>query len=201
MVMERTYRGISADERRALRRRQLLDAALDLWGDPDSKVTMTAICQGAHLTERYFYESFSNLDQALIAVVDEIAERVQRATVTALVDAGDDPVERVTVVVAAFVHTMVTDPRVGRAALIEAAGPEVTRPRRELLLRRLARLAAREARKLNGPAAWSEDDGPLLATMFVGGIAQAIATSLEDGSTEPAEIVEAATHAFRALTA
>jgi len=201
MVMERTYRGISADERRALRRRQLLDAALDLWGDPGSKVTMTAICQGAHLTERYFYESFSNLDQALVAVVDEIAARVQRATVTALADAGDDPVERVTVVVEAFVHTMVTDPRVGRAALIEAAGPEVTRPRRELLLRRLARLAAREARKLNGPAAWSEDDGPLLATMFVGGIAQAVATSLEDGTTQPAEIVEAATHAFRALTA
>lgn len=200
MVMERTYRGISADERRALRRRQLLDATLEIWGGTENKVTMTAVCQAAHLTERYFYESFPNLDHALVAVVDEIGDRVQRATVTALAEAGDDPVERVTAVVEAFVRTMTTDPRVGRAALVEAAGPEVTRPRRELLLRRLARLAAREARKLNGPAAWSEDDGPLLATMFVGGVAQAVVTALDDG-TEPAAVVEAATHAFRGLTA
>jgi len=200
MVMERTYRGISADERRALRRRQLLDATLEIWGGSENKVTMTAVCQAAHLTERYFYESFPNLDHALIAVVDEIGDRVQRATVTALAEAGDDPVDRVTAVIEAFVHTMTADPRVGRAALVEAAGPEVTRPRRELLLRRLARLAAREARKLNGPAAWSEDDGPLLATMFVGGVAQAVVTALDD-DTEPAAIVEAATHAFRGLTA
>jgi len=198
--MERTYRGVSADERRALRRHQLLDAALELWGSPDQKITMTAICQSAHLTERYFYESFTNLDQALVEVVDTIADRVQRATVAALAEVDDEPVARVEAVVSAFVHTMLVDPRVGRAALIEAAGLEATRPRRDVLLRRLARLTAREARRINGPATWSQDHGPLLATMFVGGIVQAVVTALDDG-TETDDVVAAATYAFRALTA
>ena len=199
MVVERTYRGISAEERRALRRRQLLSATLELWGNPDTKVTMTAVCQSAHLTERYFYESFANLDQALVEVVDEIADRVQRATVVALAAAGPDPVDRVHAVIESFVRTMLLDPRVGRVALVEAAGPEITRPRRELLLRRVARLAAREARKINGPAAWSEDDGPLMATMFVGGVAQAVTSALDDG-TSPEAITAAAIRAFRSLT-
>ncbi len=201
MARARTYRGISADDRRSLRRRQLVDAALELWGAGDgTRVTMTAICQTAHLTERYFYESFPQLDHALVAVVDEIGDRIQRATVVALAGAGADPLDRATAVVDAFVRTVLDDPRLGRIVLLEAAGLEATRPRRELVLRRLARLTAREARRLHGPATWSEADGPLLATMFVGGVVQVLVAALEPDGPTADEVVAVAARAFRAIS-
>lgn len=202
MTTERTYRGVPAEVRRAQRQRQLLDAALDVWGSAtDGHVTMTAICQSAQLTERYFYESFADLDAALVGVVDEIAELVQRATVLALAEAGTDPIDRVAAIVDAFAHTMLDDRRIGRAALVEAQAVEATRPRRELILRRVARLAAREARKLDGPAAWSENEGPLQATMFVGGLAQLVTTALDDDDGPTLEEIRAvSTRTFRAMT-
>jgi AcrR family transcriptional regulator len=91
----RRYRGISAEERRAARRRQLLDAALEIAGTRGvERTTMTAICSEAGLTERYFYESFDARDQLLLALVDEIAEQVRTAVLTALSDTEGDTAAR-----------------------------------------------------------------------------------------------------------
>ena len=70
----RRYRGVSGDERRADRRRRLLEAGLQLLGTVGwEQTTMTAVCAEARLTERYFYESFRNREQLLLAVLDGIA--------------------------------------------------------------------------------------------------------------------------------
>ena len=70
----RRYRGVSAEERRAARRRQLLDAALEIAGTRGvERATMTAICAEAGLTERYFYESFADTDELLGAVYDQVS--------------------------------------------------------------------------------------------------------------------------------
>lgn len=200
MVIERTYRGVSASERAAARRRQLLDATLTLWGDPDRpKVTMTGVCQLAGLTERYFYESFSNLDEALVAVLEQIADEIEQRTITALAEAGGAPTDRVRASIAAFVQILTDDPRKGRAAIVESAALEATRTHRALLLRRFVRLSAREARKLYGPQAWGEPEGAFAAVMFVGGVSQLVAAWI-DGTlpATPEAIVDAATRNFAA---
>ncbi len=71
------YRGVSAADRAAERRTKLLEAALTVWADPDTRTTMTAICAAAGLSERYFYESFTGLDAALEAVLDQIAAEIE----------------------------------------------------------------------------------------------------------------------------
>lgn len=200
MVIERTYRGVSATERAAVRRRQLLDATLTLWGDPGRpKVTMTGVCQLAGLTERYFYESFSNLDEALVAVLEQIADEIERSTIAALAEAGGEPTDRVRASISAFVQILTDDPRKGRAAIVESAVLDATRSHRALLLRRFVRLSAREARKLYGPQAWGEPEGAFAAVMFVGGVAQLVAAWV-DGTlpATPEDIVDAATRNFAA---
>lgn len=122
----RTYRGVAAADRQTQRRAKLLDATLDLWGDPTRpRVTMTAVYQRAGLTERYFYESFTHLDDALFAVLEAIAVEIEHTTVDALHDAGGDPTERVRASIAAFVQILTDDPRPR-----EAPGPVAATVRR-----------------------------------------------------------------------
>ena len=64
------YRGSSADERRAQRRRQLIEAAVAVYGERGyHNSSVKAVCDAAGLTERYFYESFANSEALLVASV------------------------------------------------------------------------------------------------------------------------------------
>lgn len=73
---KRPYGGVSQQERIANRRGKLLESAVRTIGRVGYKfTTVKQICQEAGLTERYFYESFDNLEQlfidAYIGVVQE----------------------------------------------------------------------------------------------------------------------------------
>ena len=195
-----TYKGRSAEERTAERRARLLEATLEVWGrDGGPKVTMTRICAEAGLTERYFYESFDGLDAALKAVMDDIAAQIAERSVAALAAAEGTPAERVRAGIGAFVQILTDDPRKGRVAIVESLSIDALRPHRARLLREFAELAAREARELYGAEAWSEVEGRLAATMFIGGVAELVTAWIE-GTLEasPAHIVDAATHHFTA---
>ena len=193
-----TYRGVSAPDRRIARRVRLLDATLEVWGrDGGPPLTMTRVCAEAGLTERYFYESFAGLDEAMIAVMERIADEIAERTVSALETTDGDPTARVRSAIGAFVRILTDDPRKGRVAIVESARLEALRLRRAALLRQFAELAAREARALFGPRAWTESEGRLAATMFIGGVAELVTAWIE-GTLEvsPDEIVQAATHHF-----
>lgn len=195
-----TYRGMSAEQRRADRRARLLEATLEVWGrDGGPRVTMTRICAEAGLTERYFYESFDGLDAALVAVMDGIADEIAERTVAALEAAEGGPAERVRVSIGEFVRILTDDPRKGRVAIVESVSLDALRPHRAELLRRFAELSAHEARELYGPEAWSETEGRMAATMFIGGVAELVTAWIE-GRIEatPDEIADAATHHFTA---
>lgn len=126
---------MSAAERAAGRRRRLLDATLEVWGrDGGPRVTMTRVCREAGLTERYFYESFGDLEAALVAVVDAVADEIAERTVAALTAAPGGPTERVRAAVTAFVHLLVEDPRKGRVAIVESMALVALRPHRTRLL-------------------------------------------------------------------
>ncbi|NYI43742.1 AcrR family transcriptional regulator [Nocardioides aromaticivorans] len=195
-VQSGTYKGVSAADRAADRRRRLLDAALSVWADPDQRTTMTAVCRAAGLTERYFYESFGGLDEVLSAVVEEVGTEIESTTLAAADAAGADPAARITAAVAAFVDLLVADPRKGRVAIIEAAALPGLRARRTQLLRHFAHLAAEEAQ--HHAARRHEDE--LAGLLFIGGMAEVV-TAWLDGALDvaPEEVVATASRAYLGL--
>src|SRR5947209_17786228 len=73
----RIYRGEGATDRQARRRRRLLDAGLQILGREGWRATtVTAVCERAQLTPRYFYESFPHRDALLVPIFDGIVEEV-----------------------------------------------------------------------------------------------------------------------------
>ena len=193
-----TYRGVSAADRSADRRERLLRATLDVWGRGDgSRVTMTRICAEAGLTERYFYESFVGLDEALIVVVDRIAEEIADKSVAAVESTAGEPADRVRAAIAAFVKILTDDPRKGRIAIVEASSLESLRPRRNELLLQFARLAAAEAREIYGKEAWTGAEGDLSAFLFIGGLAELVRAWLGgEVAGTPEDLIDAATRQF-----
>jgi AcrR family transcriptional regulator len=153
----RSYRGQGAEERRARRRAKLIEAGLDLLGSEGwPATTVTAVCQRARLTPRYFYESFADRDELLVAIFDEIVGEVIRTVAAAQTTT---PVESLRATVTAFVTMAKADPRKARAAFIEAFGSEALMRRRfermhwyaDRLAEQAAagrRLGRRQARKL-----------------------------------------------------
>lgn len=144
----RTYRGLSADERRDERRRRLLDAGLDLIGtDGWSATTVRAVCQRARLSARFFYESFDDLDALAVAVFDEVLGQALAAALAAMADApaGDLPT-RLRPGVDALVADLTDDPRRARVAFVEALGSVPLMERRMRGMRTIADVLAAEVR-------------------------------------------------------
>jgi AcrR family transcriptional regulator len=170
----RPYRGVSADERRAQRRERLIDAALDLIGSGGiAEITMKGICARAGLTERYFYESFRNVDELLIAVIDHVLAAVDIAIHDALAEAPRDLRERARAAAGALLAVLTNDPRSGRA-YIEAAGTPGLRQRQTTALTANARLVAEQMRELGGLKSVPRERIQLAAVVLVGGAERAI---------------------------
>lgn len=200
-VQSGVYRGVSAEDRAAERRTRLLEATLSVWADPQVRTTMTAVCAEAKLSERYFYESFRGLDEALIAVLDSVAAEFERAREAATAAAGDDPTTAVYAAIESFVQILVDDPRKGRVAIIEASAMPQLRSRRTDLLRHFAHLASESATELLGVRDNALGD-EIAGLIFIGGMAELI-TAWLDGALEatPTELVDAASRSFLGLYA
>lgn len=68
----RVWRGQTHDARAQARRAQLIEAGVELMGTAGTAgVTMRAACRHAGLSLRYFYESFSDTDELILAVYDQ----------------------------------------------------------------------------------------------------------------------------------
>lgn len=138
--MVRPYRGVSAAERRDERRARLLEAAFGaVAADGVAGTTVGLVCARAGLSKRYFYESFTDLDDLLTTALDTVFDGVRDAIATALTGAGSDPLERATRTVDALVTTLAAD--AGAARLYaEAPGLPVLRERRDAAVDRFAAL-------------------------------------------------------------
>ncbi|WP_068155156.1 TetR/AcrR family transcriptional regulator [Rhodococcus phenolicus] len=194
----RRYRGRSAAERAADRREQLLEAGLTVFGgEAESRITMTAVCQEAGLTERYFYESFTGRDELLVCLVERIADEIRDRALAALAETEHSPEERARAAIAAFVAVLTDDPRKGRIAVVESAATEPLRTRRRGLLRQFAHLVARESRELWGASALEPPHDEVSALLFVGGVAEVMTAWLRgEVDVTPEQIVDAATRHY-----
>ncbi|MBJ7339945.1 TetR/AcrR family transcriptional regulator [Mycolicibacterium sp.] len=104
------WSGVPLQDRQALRRDELITAGVDvLGGEAGSALTVRAVCKTAALTERYFYESFTDRDDFVRAVYDHVCDTAMTALMSSTTPR--DAVER-------FVTLMVDDPVRGRVLLI-----------------------------------------------------------------------------------
>lgn len=190
--MVRTYGGLSARERTEQRKAQLLEAGLDVLADGGlSRMTMTAVCVSAGLTERYFYESFRNLDDLLFAIAESITTELADAMLAALDAAPPRLYDRCRAPAVVLFDLFADDPRKGRL-YIEAAGHPTLQPLREASLRAFAELLAEQMREF-GDLADPQYQPRLvfLTTMLVGGLAEAIPRWLSGEITlDPDELVD-----------
>jgi AcrR family transcriptional regulator len=127
----RTYRGIPADVRTAQRRRRLTDACLQVVGIPGSQhAGVRRICAAARLNPRYFYESFSDFDELLVSVFDEIFANSLAAIGAARATAPAQPLAQATAMITAFIEQLTADPRAVRLMFTAALGSDALIKRR-----------------------------------------------------------------------
>ncbi|WP_280402395.1 TetR/AcrR family transcriptional regulator [Nocardia carnea] len=176
MAAQRTYGGLSAEERRAQRRAALLDAALEIIGTQGlDKLTVSGMCTQAGLNERYYYESFGSRDDVLTALVDGIAEELVLAITTAAHTATGDSRAKAHAAITAGIHLLTDDPRKTEVTMVAAMATPQLRARTTETIRVFARLVASEGIEYYGVTTPAPD--PVIdfrATYLVGGLVQTL---------------------------
>lgn len=151
----RSWRGKPPRERQETRRRQLLEAGLEVFGTEGFRAaTVGRICGEAGLTNRYFYEHFTDREAALRAVYDDLVhEALQRISEHLQ---GSEPLQdeegpleaRVMAAVDAYLSFSMEDPRRPRVISVESVGvsPAMEEHRRGVR-HRIAELFTEEYRR------------------------------------------------------
>ncbi|WP_216917315.1 TetR/AcrR family transcriptional regulator [Nocardia noduli] len=179
MTAQRAYGGISADERRTLRRTALLDAALALIGEQGlAKFTVSGLCAQAGLNERYYYESFDSREAVLTALIDRIAEELAVAIIEALREAPDNSRAKAHAAITAGIGVLTDDPRKAKVAVIAGQATPELRARTTETVRIFARLVAAQGIDFYGTAA-PEPVIDFRATYLVGGLVQTLTAWLQ----------------------
>jgi AcrR family transcriptional regulator len=125
----RNWKGRTLEERSAERRNRLVEAAVELLGTAGaSAVTLRAVCGAAGLSLRFFYESFTNSDELILAAYDVTLMRMRDAVESASA-ASDDVRDQIHARLEAAVDLVETDPRVGRILFREPFARDALRVR------------------------------------------------------------------------
>lgn len=177
------------------RRALLLDAALELLGTEGWPGTsVRAICQSARLNPRYFYESFTDLDDLVIALYDQLIADL-REQVTGAVEAAGER-SRMRAMVEATVEFIDADHRRGRVLYAEALGNEKLN-RRRVETGFIIAGHVEAAGNSNSP----DQLNMIIAAILVGGFSELLLAWLNGIITVGKEqLINAATELFTAMT-
>lgn len=116
----RRYRGVDASQRIEERRRQFVAAGVECFGTRGyHPVTVRELCAEAQLTERYFYESFSDREALFCAVYEHLIERLRQDFVAAAARRAPVPAEMARAGLGVFFRGLQKDPRLARIVMIE----------------------------------------------------------------------------------
>lgn len=119
----RSYGGKSKEERRAQRRDKMLEAAKVVFGEHGfHAATVKQLCNEAGLTERYFYESFSNQSELFAAIYDRELDALREALIAALSTAPREVEAMAEAALQAYFGRLKADPHAARILLIEVYG-------------------------------------------------------------------------------
>lgn len=194
----RAYAGESQAERVARRRQQFLDAGLQVFGTTGYRTaTVRQLCRQAELTDRYFYESFENTEDLLVAVYEREFDHLQQVVLAALADetALRDPMVAVERALNALFE-MASQPRVARVCWLEVLGVSArvdgvyTRT-----IERFAALVVAFARQQFSTSTNTIDEGEsrMLGIAMIGAVSQPVTHWLLGGYKEERATMVAAT--------
>ena len=139
---------MSPTDRQAERRALLVAAAFELFGDGgEGAVSVRSVCRAAELNTRYFYESFTDTDELLGAVYDEVAATLGELLAAAMGGAPNDDRARLKAGIRAVLDFSSADPRRGRILFTEARTNPVLAARRTMAQDNLRELVLSEGRR------------------------------------------------------
>jgi AcrR family transcriptional regulator len=119
----RPYGGIDASERRQTRRDTFVEAGLESFGTIGyTRSTIKGICDIAGLTQRYFYESFKDKEDLLIAVYRKLILDIESEAGTIIAQPGLSPEDMAIKGLTMFFRRFKDDPRRARVQLFEVLG-------------------------------------------------------------------------------
>ncbi|HSV38873.1 MAG TPA: TetR/AcrR family transcriptional regulator [Nocardioidaceae bacterium] len=119
MSTRKSWAGSTLADRKAERRSQLVDAAVTLLAEGGGPAcSVRAVCRTAGLTERYFYESFSDRDTLVATVFDELVAQVTEAVLLAVAATDGTPEAVATAAVDAAVGLTLDQPEKGRVLFV-----------------------------------------------------------------------------------
>ena len=181
----RAYRGVSPELRRAKRREALIAAAIAVYGERGYRnATVKAVCEAAGLTERYFYESFENSEQLLVASFNAVTYAVFDEITGAARAAGRGRVVRARAMLDAYFGALQRQPASARVYLVEIRG--VSREVDKAFDAALRAIGAEVARQI-APAAAAPDE--LLQAGIVGGVMHIALRWIDNGYQPPLNVV------------
>ncbi|WP_166968855.1 TetR/AcrR family transcriptional regulator [Brevibacterium atlanticum] len=182
----RPYAGASREQRQNARREQVIAAGISLFGTEGYRAaTVGGICQAAGLNKRYFYESFSALEDLLCAVYERVVADLRAAVLAA---DGETAPEVLRGFISAFLAWAQSHPVEAKVHLFEVLGVS---PRVDELYRRHARsigdeLVDRLATSVNGPELTAERKR-ILGDVLVGAGLQLVVDWVISGYQPPRE--------------
>ena len=193
----RTYAGVAPDERRAARRRRLLDSALELFGTQGYvDVPIQALCSHAGVTARHLYEVFGSREAVLVDLHTELIDEGARVVVDAVASVpSDDPYAMSEVGVSAFLHYMLGDRR--RAQIICFEVMALPQKHMQGCMQRYAGILEAYAQGLSDAGLLGTQRVHLTSMLLAGGVRQLMADSLL--ATEPAPIEDLIAETVRAF--
>ncbi|WP_083177758.1 TetR/AcrR family transcriptional regulator [Mycobacterium scrofulaceum] len=164
------HRGLTADQRREQRRRQLIEAAFDTIAEHGvGNLRVRAVSARAGLNDRYFYESFRDCQELLVATFDDQFTRALTGIMATVADSPPELAARARSVIAfafAFIDEDARRPRL----LIELQTAEALAGRRHEVIDVLTQVMVGQVRALLGEAAGTDENTSLTALTVVGGL-------------------------------
>jgi AcrR family transcriptional regulator len=198
----RLYAGLTDEERKAERRARLLAVGLELFATEGyPAVPIERLCAAAGVSARHFYEHFSSREALLHAVYDDVVSRTLDKVGRALAEAGDDPEQKATAGIEAFVHAFLDDPRNARIVCVEVVG--VSREfekHRHAGVRAFAAVIQTQVEALARKGRLEEGDFELRCIAVAGGVKELMVDYLERSPRPPiARVISAALALFLTL--
>lgn len=164
------HRGRTAQQRQELRRRQLIEAAFDTVAEVGvDGLRVRAVSERARLNDRYFYESFHDCGELLLATFDAQFHLSLAGIMATVAESPPDLAARTRAVVQYTLGFIEEDPRRPRL-LIELQHAAGLAGRRQQLIDTLTQTMVGQVRALLGDKAGSDDHLRLTALTTVGGL-------------------------------
>lgn len=169
---KRSYGGESAAQRAARRKEELLETALDLVAaDGRSGLNIDAVCVAAGLNKRYFYESFSSLDDLFEQLMTRLCGRAIDAAISTLPRGAAGP-DAARTAVSAFISYLTDDPRRGRVLFGQLPPGDAAARSRDEAIRQITTIVATYGSEIYDMK--SDERVGIAAAVMVGGTSQAV---------------------------